>query len=183
MLRLQDRRLRRLWVFGDSLMRGVDKEIYSLSKGGYKVVDKSKPGANISVIRETVEKYLREFEPEVIEGGGNRLEEIGGFETAKVMEKIVKKVEEKINHRPLLLCIPMRRDKEGRRFGRERRWVNRRCVEKLEEWGCDGLQLWEKMDWGQVWTRDGVHMSNIGKVWMAWNVVEWAQRREDYRQE
>lgn len=31
--------------------------------------------------------------------------------------------------------IPMRRDKEGRQFGQERRLVHRRLVEKLEEWG------------------------------------------------
>ena len=88
----------------------------------------------------------------------------------------------KVARRPLIMGIPMRRDKEGRRFGRERRWVNRRLVERLEEWGCDGLQLWERMDWRQVWTQDGVHLSNIGKVWLAWNVVEWAQHWEGARQ-
>jgi len=173
-LRAEGEVLRRLWVFGDSLMPGVDREIYSLSRGRYKVSDRSKPGANIKVIHKTVEDHLSEFGPEdlvLIEGGGNGLEEIGGQETTRLMEEIVRMVKEKVNRRPLIMSIPMRRDKEGRRFGRERRWVNMRFVEKLEEWGCDGLQLWERMDWRQVWTRDGVHMSNIGSVWMAWNVV------------
>ena len=126
------------------------------------------------------------MEPEdlvVIEGGGNGLEEVGGRETVRVMEDIVKMIKSRISRRPLVMCIPMRRGKEGKVFGRERRWVNRRLVAELEKWECDGLQLWERMDWRQVWTQDGVHMSNVGKVWVAWNVVEWAQHWEMARQE
>lgn len=59
--------------------------------------------------------------------------------------------------------------------------MNRRCIGKLEEWECDGLQLWEKMNW--VWSPDSVHMSNIGKVWVAWNVIEWALHLEGSIQE
>lgn len=54
-------------------------------------------------------------------------------------------------------------------------------MESLEDWECDGLQLWEKMDWRQVWAGDGVHMSGAGKIWLAWNVVEWAQHSGDNR--
>ena len=177
---------RKVWVFGDSIMRGVGKNIYSLSKGVCRVTDKSKPGANIQEIRDIVKCHLHEMEPEdlvVIEGGGNNIERIGGSETADVMEEIVTMVEKKIERRPLVMCIPMRRDKERGAFGRERRWVNRKLVESLEDWGCDGLRLWERMDWTQVWSQDGVHMSNVGKVWVAWNVVEWAQRWEEGRRE
>ncbi|MPC95819.1 hypothetical protein E2C01_091046 [Portunus trituberculatus] len=70
-----------MWLFGDSLMRGIGKEIYSLSKGGYKVMDKRRPGANIQGIREAVMNSLHQMEPKdlvVIEGGANRLEDIGG---------------------------------------------------------------------------------------------------------
>lgn len=175
-------KVRRMWLFGDSLMRGVGKEIYSLSKGGYRVMDKSRPGANIRVIREAVMSSLHQMEPEdlvVVEGGGNGLEDIGGRETVRVMEEIVRVVERKTHRRPLVMCIPKRRDKEGQVFGRERRWVNGKVVERLEDWKCDGMQLWERMDWRQVWTQDGVHMSTIGKVWVAWNLVEWAQRWEE----
>ena len=167
-------------------MRGIDKEIYSLSRGGYKIVDRSKPGASIRTIRDTVKNHLYQMAAEdlvVIEGGGNGLEDVGGRETVKILEEIVRLVKGKVDRRPLVMCIPMRRDKEGKVFGRERRWVNGRLVRGLEEWECDGLQLWERMDWRQVWARDGVHMSRVGKVWLAWNVVEWAQHWEDVRQE
>ncbi|MPC48846.1 hypothetical protein E2C01_042631 [Portunus trituberculatus] len=99
-----------MWLFGDSLMRGVGKEIYSLSKGGYKVMDKSRPGANIRGIREVVMNSLHQMEPKdlvVIEGRGNGLEDRGGWET--------------------------RRDKEGQVCGRERRWVNEKLVGRLED--------------------------------------------------
>ena len=46
-LRAEGTVLRRLWLFGDSLMRGIEREIHSLSRGGYRIVDKSKPGMNI----------------------------------------------------------------------------------------------------------------------------------------
>ena len=59
----------------------------------------------------------------------------------RVMEEIVRLAEGKVNSRPLFMCIPMKRDKEGMVFGRERRWVNRKIVGMLEEWECDGLQL------------------------------------------
>lgn len=68
-------------------------------------------------------------------------------------------------------------------YGAKRRWVNRRCLEQMEEWECDGLQLWERMRWDQVWARDGVHMATMGKAWMAWNIAEWAQHWEEVRQE
>ena len=57
--------------------------------------------------------------------------------------------------------------------------MNSRCVRKLEDWKCDGLRLWEWLDWRQVWAWDGVHVSNVGKEWTAWNVVEWAQHWEE----
>ena len=176
---------RRLWVFGDSLMRGVGREVYCLSKGSYKVMDRSVPGASIRRIHRTVQEHLGELQPEdlvVVEGGGNGLEEIGGEETLRLMEEIVTMVRGRVRRSPLVMCIPMRRGMEGRRFGRERRWVNGRYVQKLEDWKCDGLRLWERVDWRQVWARDGVHLSNVGKVWTAWNVVEWVQHWEEVRQ-
>ena len=174
----------RLWVFGDSLMRGVGQAIHSLSKERYEIVDRSVSGASIGDIRKTVEDNLSQLMPEdlvLVEGGGNGLERIGGTETTRVMEEIVSMVKGKISRRPLVMCIPMRRGKERGSFGQERKRVNRVCVAKLEDWGCDGLKLWERMDWRKVWAQDGVHLSNIGKVWTAWNVVEWAQHWEEAR--
>ena len=113
----------------------------------------------------------------VIEGGGNGLLDMGGEATAKVFEDMVKMVKSKVEHSPLVICISMRQGKETSLYRAKRRWVNRRCLEQLEEWVCDGLQLWERMRW----RRDGIHMSNMGKTWMAWNVAEWAQHWGDAR--
>lgn len=175
---------RRVWLFGDSLMRGVGREVYCLSKGQYRVIDKSVPGSNIRQIHQTVQAHLSELQPEdlvVVEGGGNGLEEIGAEETLRVMKDTVAMIRGKIMRNPLVMCVPMRRGLESGRFGQMRRWVNGRCVERLEDWRCDGLQLWERLNWRQVWAQDGIHLSNVGKVWTAWNVVEWAQHREDGR--
>ena len=117
----------------------------------------------------------------MMEGGENGLERISGTETTTMMEEMVIMVKERISRRPLVMYIPMRQGKERGSFGQERKRVNRWCVAKLEDWGCDGLKLWERMNWRKVWAQDGVHMSNIGKVWMAWNVVEWAQHWEEAR--
>ncbi|MPC82495.1 hypothetical protein E2C01_077166 [Portunus trituberculatus] len=76
-----------------------------------------------------------EVEPEdlvVIEGGGNGLEDIGGRETVRLMEQIVRVVERKVHRRLLMMCIPKRRDKERQAFGQERRWVNGKLVGRLE---------------------------------------------------
>ena len=56
--------VRRVWVFGDSLMRDVDREIYSLSRGGYRILNRSRPGANIRIIRDIVRDHLHEMQPE-----------------------------------------------------------------------------------------------------------------------
>lgn len=42
-----------------------------------------------------------------------------------------------------------------------RRLVNRKCLQKSDEWVCDGTQLCEKADWDQVWGRDGVHLRKV----------------------
>lgn len=78
------------------------------------------------MILRTVEEHLSEFRLEdlvVIKGGSNSLEETGRKETIK-MERIVRLVKRRVNRSSLVMCIPMRQDKEGRRSGQERRWVN-----------------------------------------------------------
>ncbi|KAG0716914.1 hypothetical protein GWK47_008527 [Chionoecetes opilio] len=115
----------------------------------------------------------------MITGGKRlRLKRSGGEKTVKAFEEMVEMVKRKVRQSPLVLSIPMRQGKEASLYGAKRRWVNTKCVEQLENWACDGLQLWERMSWNQVWSRDGIHMSNVGKVWMAWNVAEWAQQKE-----
>lgn len=172
---------RRLWLFGDSLLRGVGREIHFLSRGYYTIMDRSEPGANVHEVKKIVEEHLAEIGQEdlvVLEGGGNGLIRIGNQETLEAYEEMAKMVSGKVKRKPLIVGIPMRRGREASMFGEKRRGVNRRMMEKLEEWSCDGLQLWERMSWREVWGRDGIHMSKLGKAWMAWNVVEWAQHRE-----
>lgn len=43
------------------------------------------------------------------------------------------------------------------------------------------MQLCERMDWRQVWGQDKVYLSNVGKMWAAWNVVEWTKHWKDVR--
>ena len=143
-------------------------------------MDRCIPGASIRGIRNEIVKSLSELEPDdlvVLEGGGNSLEEIGEQKTVQLMESMVKLVKVKVKQCPIVMCIPMRRRKESSLYGNLRRKVNRKCVEKLGEWSCDGLQLWERMDWRRVWGYDGIHFASAGKVWVAWNIVEWAQHR------
>lgn len=90
--------------------------MHSLSRGGYKIVDRSMTGANIKIIHKTVKNHPSELGPDnlvVVEGGGNGLEEIGGQGTRRLMQDIVNMVKEKVNRRPLIIGIPQRRDKEG----------------------------------------------------------------------
>ena len=144
-------------------------------------MDKSTPGASIGDIRNTVVECFNDLQPEdlvVIEGGGNGLEKIGEQKTIQMIGSIVKIVKNKVKESPLVMCIPMRRREEPRMYGAIRRQVNRQCLEMLEEWSCDGLRLNERMNWGRVWQRDGVHLSNAGKAWVARNMVEWAQCKE-----
>lgn len=75
MLRDEGSVLRRLWVFGDSLMLGWTGR--SNLRCEYRIVDRSKSGANIRVIHRTVKDYLSE-DLVVDEGGGNGLEDIRG---------------------------------------------------------------------------------------------------------
>ena len=174
-MKKDDKMKRRVWLFGDSILRGIGREIDSLSRGHYEVIDKCKSGANIRDIRRNVIKNFSELESDdlvVIGGGGNRLEEIGEQKTVHLLENMVTILKGKVKQSPLIMCIPMRRRNETRRFGTLQRKVNREYVKKLEEWACDGLQLWEGLDWNEVWGRDGIHLSNVGKVWLAWNLVE-----------
>ena len=129
-------------------------------------------------IRRIVKEHLREIEAGdlvVVEGGGNRLVEAGEHRTLAVLREVVTLVRDRTGTNPLVMGISMRWGLEATVYGRKRRWVNRQCIRKLEEWRCDGLQLWEHMRWDEVWARDGVHFSSIGKVWIAWNITEWAQ--------
>ena len=173
---------RRVWLFGDSLLRGVGREIHFLSRGYYRIMDRSKPGARVEDIKKIVEEHLADIGQNdlvVLEGGGNGLLSTGGQETVDAYEEMVRMIKEKVKQKPLIVCIPRRRGREASMFGEKRRWVNKTMMEKLEEWSCDGLQLWERMSWREVWSHDGVHMSHLGIVWMAWNVVEWGQCREE----
>ena len=177
-----------LVIVGFSLLRGLGKEVHFLLKDYYKIIDESMPGATIRDIRNKIVESLSEFEPDdlvIIEGGGNDLLDIGEQKILQLLllESIVKVVNVKVKQNPLAMCIPVRRKEEGSRYGAVRRAVNRKCLEKLEKWSCDGLQLHERMDWRRVWAFDGVHMSDIGKVWTAWNVVEWAQHKETVHNE
>ena len=69
--------MKRLWLFGDSLLRGVGREIHFIPKGYYKIMDRCTPGATIRGIRNTVVECFNDLQSEdlvVIEGGGNGLE-------------------------------------------------------------------------------------------------------------
>ena len=172
---------KRLWLFGDSLLRGVGREIHFLSTGYFKIMDRCIPGATIRDIRNTVVECFNDVQPEdlvVIEGGGNRLEKIGEQKTIQMMESIVKIIKNKVKESPLVMCIPIRRREEPGLYGTVRRRVNMKCLEMLDDWSCDGLRLNERMNWGRVWQRDGVHLSSAGKVWVARNMVEWPQYKE-----
>ena len=175
---------RRLWLFGDSLLRWVGREIHFTSSGFYKIMDESKPGATIRNIRNRIVEKLAEFEQDdlvVIEGGGNDLLETGEQKTTQLLESMVKLVKVKVKQSPLVICIPIRRNGEGSRYGEVWRAVNKTCLENLEKWACDGLQLHEYMNWRRVWAWDGIHMSSIGKAWMARNVVEWANTKNIHK--
>ncbi|MPC56534.1 hypothetical protein E2C01_050496 [Portunus trituberculatus] len=145
-------------------------------------MDESMPGTTIRNIRNKIVEKLHEFEPDdlvVIEGRGNDLLEIGEQKTLQlVLESKVKLVKVKVRECSIVMCIPIRRIKEESSYKVVRREVNRSCLEKLEKWACDRLQLHEYIDWRHVWARDGVHLLGIGQVWMAWNVMEWAQHKE-----
>lgn len=172
---------RKLWLFGDSLLKGVGREIHYLTEGYYRIMDRTKGGADIESIKETVHNHLKEMETEdlvVIEGGGNGLEYKEEQKTISAIDNIVEQIKSRISTKPQVMCIPKRREKERERFGIKRKVVNQMIIENLEGWGCDGLHLWEAMDWNEVWTRDGVHLENIGQVWVAWNMVEWAQLQQ-----
>ena len=136
-------------------------------------------------IQEIVEEHLEEIEADdlvVIEGGGNGLVEIGTKHSLEKLKKVVGMVKRKTKQNPIVVCIPMRRGEEASSFGRTRCSVNLVCIKSLEDWRCDGLQLWEKCSWGEVWARDGVHLTILGKRWMARCLVEWAQHREGDQQ-
>lgn len=91
---------------------------------------------------------------------------------------MMEKIKEKVKTNPMIMCVPMSRRTERTVYGEKRRKLNRKCKENLESWGCDGLHLWENMRWEEVWARDGAHKSHLGKVWVAWNLAEWAQLQE-----
>lgn len=172
---------RKLWLFGDSILRGVGREIHYLTNGFYRIMDRTKGGADIENIERTVNEHISEMKPEdlaIIEGGGNGIEYKEEQETISAIHRIVEQVKSKISTNPLVMCIPKRRGKENSRFGIKRRHVNKMITENLEKWGCDGLHLWESTNWNEIWARDGVHLENIGQVWAAWNMVEWAQLQE-----
>ena len=80
------------------------------------------------------------------------------------MESIVKIVKNKVKESPLVMFIPMRRREEPRMYGTLRRRVNRKCLDMLDDWSCEGLRLNERK-WGRVWQQDGVHLSSVGKAW------------------
>lgn len=138
--------VRRLWLFGDSILKGVGREVHFLCKGYYKIMDRIEGGANIERIREIIEEHLAQINPEdlVVIGGGNGLMNVGEQETITVISEMMK-LKEKVQTNPLIMCIPMRRRVERTVYGEKRRKLNRKCIENLESWGCDGLHLWENM--------------------------------------
>lgn len=174
---------KRIWLFGDSIIKGVGREIHFISKGYYKIMDRSTSGATLKEVRDTVLDHFEELQSSdlvIIEGGGNDLENTGEEKTLRIMNSIVKIIKNKVKENPMIMCIPMRRREEAHYYGKIRRQVNRKCLEKLQEWSCDGLWLHEKMNWSRIWSRDGVHLSETGKIWVARNIVEWAQHKENY---
>ena len=113
----------------------------------------------------------------VIEGGENGLTRIGVNETLDTIKKKVKKATGKVKKNVVVMNIPMRRGKKKSIFGNMRRTVNRKCIENLKEWKCNGIQLSEKVDWEQVWGRDGVHLRPSGQLWVAMMVEDWMNTR------
>ena len=174
------KRKRRIWLFGDSILRGVGERIDFHTAGYYEIVDRTQGGASILKIRDIVRWNLTRMKPEdmvVVEGGGNGLEVIGERETHRVLKEIVEMLKAKVGNKVLVMCVPRRQAWEGTVNDRKRRWLNAQCLASLEEWGCDGLRLLEEMSWREVWARDGVHLSRIGKAWAGWSIVEWARQR------
>ena len=175
----------RLWIFGDSILKGVGREIHFLSAGYYRIMDRTEGGSRIGRIRDVVEEHLREMQPEdlvVVQGGGNGLLEVGENRTLAILKDIVRLVRKKVGNRVLVMCVPPRR-REGEEYDRKRVKLNKECVINLEKWRCDGLQLYEGANWKAAGARDGVHLSEVGKVWTGWNVVEWAQHKTTRRRE
>ena len=145
-------------------------------------MDRSEKGADVKRIEEILSETMKEENIEeedyvIIEGGGSGLLWIEEGETLKAIERMVKKVTSEVKSKVILIKIPMRRGREKGRFGELRRYVNKQCLEKLEEWGCDGLKLWEETNWEKVWARDGIHLRVQGKEWMAMMVEKWIRYR------
>ena len=137
---------KKMWIFGDSLIRGVGRELHFLTSGAYRIMDRSEKGADIKRIEETLlegigEEHIEEDDYVLIEGGGNGLTRIGVNETLGTIERMVKKATDKVKGKVVVMNIPIRRGKENGLFGKMRRTVNIKCMEKLEEWNCDAIQL------------------------------------------
>ncbi len=177
------RQQRKVWVFGDSLLHGVGKELFQMEKETLAIKDRTERGANINRIQNILIKTLKEENVDagdyiVIEGGGNSLEKTGVEETILTIENMVRMAKNKAKN-VIVINIPMRKGYERGYFGNCRRMVNRKCLENLEKWGCDGLQLYEQMDWSRIWGRDGIHFSWIGREWIAANILEWIVQKDE----
>lgn len=118
----------------------------------------------------------------VISGGSNGLEWTGAHETIETLEIMIKILRKKGGN-VFVMNIPVRRRKERGLFGKIRRTVNRMCLEKLTERKCDGLHLNERIDWEEVWARDGVHQQWQGKKWVAWSITKWVANKRETRTE
>ena len=158
------------------------KLLHFLTSGAYRIMDQSERGADIKRIEETLleaigEEHIEEDDYVLIEGGGNGFTRIGVNETFGTIERMVKKATDKVKGKVVVMNIPMRRGKENGLFGKTRRTVNIKCMEKLEEWDCDAIQLNEGVDWEKVWGRDGVHLRFKAQQWLAMIAEEWMRTR------
>lgn len=71
--------VKKLWLFEDTIMNGVGREVRFLIKGLYRIMDRTKSGATMDTVRSAVRGNLRFIQPRglmVVEEGGNALLEV-----------------------------------------------------------------------------------------------------------
>ncbi|MPC15792.1 hypothetical protein E2C01_008595 [Portunus trituberculatus] len=145
-------------------------------------MDRTEGGASITRIEEIFKETMHgetvhKNDYVVIEGGGNGLTSTGVSKTLDTIERMVKMASEKVKRNIVVMNIPMRRGKELSEFDKMRKTVNKECIKKLREWNCDGIQLSEKVEWQEVWGRDGKHLRFRAQLSVAMIIEEWINFR------
>lgn len=63
------------------------------------------------------------------------------MEDPRVMREMVDMLREKVQSKPLIIGLTKRRGKERKRREEQRQRLNKKLLEKQEDWSCDDLQL------------------------------------------